>query len=73
MESYRKMGLQEAEVFIPPGYPALSKVKTFLGRPRIGSTTFSSTRGMPNATALIRCRTAAKLLTWAICGIMGTL
>ena len=35
--------------------------------------TFSSTRGMLNATALTRCRTAAYLLTKVICGIMGTL
>ena len=30
----------------------ISKVKTCLGRPRKGSTTSSSTRGMPSATAV---------------------
>ena len=73
MESFRKMGLQEAECSFRLTTSVTSKMETCLGRPRKGSTTFSSTRGMPNVTALIRCRMAAYLLTWAICGIMGNL
>ena len=71
MESFRRMGFQEAEVFIPP-HDLCPKAQTCLGRPRNGSTTSSSTRGMPNVTALTRCRTAAYLLTMWHHGFPGS-
>ena len=65
MESFRRLGLQEAEVFIPP-HDLCNSESEDMSRPRKGSTTSSATRGMPSVRALIRCRTAAYLLTWVI-------
>ena len=56
-ESFRRMGLQEAEVFIPSHDFCTPTLEKYLGRPRKGPTISSSTRGTPNATALIRCQT----------------
>ena len=66
MESFRKMGLQEVEVFIPPHYPCTLEGEDMSrsSKDRI----YDLFIKQPNATALIRCRTAAYLLS-----IMGTL
>ena len=50
-----------------PTASALPMVRQRLCRSKKGSMTFSAPRGMPNATALIRCRTAACPLTWVTC------
>ena len=72
MESFRKMCLQEAEVFIPPHDRCNFENEDMFRstEDRIYDLFINRT---PTATALIRRQTEAYLRTQAKCGIMGTL